>query len=39
LHTRLRMQRAPGIPRALFSGRRIHAKLGRTVPRDREVIC
>src|SRR6202165_423268 len=35
LHTRLRVQRAPGIPHAL-SGRRIHASLGRLAPREVE---
>jgi adenine-specific DNA-methyltransferase len=37
LHTRLRVQRAPGIPHALcFPGRRIHAQLGRIASRGRE---
>jgi hypothetical protein len=37
LHTRPRVQRAPGIPCALlFSGRKIQAQLGRIAPRDRE---
>ena len=31
------MQRAPGIPHALFWGREINAQLGRIAPRDREV--
>src|ERR1700730_7622125 len=34
LHTRLRVQRAPGIPHALL-GRRMPAQLGRIAPRDR----
>jgi hypothetical protein len=34
-HTRPRVQRAPGIPHALyFPGRRIHAPLGRIASRD-----
>jgi hypothetical protein len=34
LQARLRVQRAPGIPHALcFSGRLLHAKLGRIAPR------
>src|ERR1700722_8403031 len=36
--TRLRVQRAPGIPRALF-GRRIPAQLGRIARREREGAC
>jgi len=35
VHTRPRVQRAPGIPHALF-GRKINARLGRIAPRDRE---
>ncbi len=36
LHTRPRVQRAPGFPRALcFQGREINASLGRVAPRDR----
>jgi hypothetical protein len=34
LHARLRVHWAPGIPHALF-GRKIHAQLGRLMPRDR----
>jgi hypothetical protein len=35
LHTRLRVQRAPGIPHALcFPGRTVHAQLGRLAPRE-----
>jgi hypothetical protein len=37
-HTRLRVHRAPGIPRALIFGRRFHAQLGRIAPRDRGVV-
>jgi hypothetical protein len=37
LRTRLRVQRAPGIPHALF-GRRIHAQLGRNVSRECEGV-
>src|ERR1700720_1930384 len=37
VHTRPRVQRAPGIPHALNGGRKVHANLGRFVPRDREV--
>jgi hypothetical protein len=37
VHTRLRVQRAPGVPHALcFIGRKIHAQLGRIAPRGRE---
>src|SRR6202171_3524293 len=36
VHTRPRVQRAPGIPHAL-KGRKIKAQLGRIAPRDREV--
>src|SRR5882724_4276614 len=32
MHTRLRVQRAPGVPHALF-GREINAQLGRIAPR------
>jgi len=35
-HTRLRVQRAPGIPHALYWGRKINAQLGRITPRGRE---
>ena len=36
LHARLRVHRAPGIPCApIFSGRKIHAQLGRIASRDR----
>jgi hypothetical protein len=39
LHARLRVQRAPGIPHALcFSGRKIHAKLGRIASRECGVV-
>ena len=35
-HARLRVHWAPGIPHALcFSGRRLHAQLGRSAPRER----
>ena len=37
LRTRLRVQRAPGIPHALV-GRKIHAQLGRIAPRAREGV-
>jgi len=33
MRTRLRVQRAPGIPHALF-GRIVHAQLGRIKPRE-----
>jgi hypothetical protein len=36
VHTRLRVQRAPGVPHAL-QGRKIYAQLGRIARRDREV--
>ncbi len=36
-HTRLRVQRAPGVPHALF-GRKIHQRLGRIAPRGRSRI-
>jgi hypothetical protein len=36
LHTRLRARSAPGIPCALFMGRKFLAGLGRITPRDRE---
>jgi hypothetical protein len=37
VHTRPRVQRAPGIPHALcFPGREIHQRLGRNAPRGRE---
>ncbi len=38
VHTRPRVQRAPGIPHALKGGREIHAELGRIVSRGREVV-
>ena len=39
LHTRPRVQRAPGIPCSLFSRRdKVHANLGRSAPREREHI-
>jgi len=39
LHTRPRVQRAPGIPCALFiPGRMIFEHLGRIAPRDRGVV-
>src|SRR5258706_1249545 len=38
VHTRPRVQRAPGIPHALF-GRKIFAELGRIVSRGREAVC
>ena len=38
VHTRPRVQRAPGIPHALF-GREINAQLGRIAPRDREAVA
>src|SRR5229473_5615367 len=34
-HTRPRVRRAPGVPHALF-GRKIHQRLGRIAPRERE---
>src|SRR5260221_14255121 len=38
LHTRLRVHRAPGIPCALYCrrGETVFAKLGHSVPRDRD---
>src|SRR5450759_3751016 len=38
LHARLRVQRAPGVPHALFSRRRVQAQLGRFAPRDRGLM-
>src|SRR5216684_1592207 len=38
VHTRPRVQRAPGIPHALHGGREINAQLGRIAPRDRDVM-
>src|SRR5712692_12026476 len=38
-HARLWVQRAPGIPHALFGGGIVHAPLGRIAPRDREVVA
>jgi hypothetical protein len=34
LHARLRVQRAPGVPHALISGRKVLARLGRIAPRE-----
>jgi len=38
LHTRPRVQRAPGIPCSLSLREKVHANLGRIMPREREVI-
>ncbi len=38
LHTRLRVQRAPGIPHALYGGERFYVQLGRTASRDHERV-
>jgi len=37
VHTRPRVQRAPGVPHALF-GRKIHQRLGRIARRGRERV-
>ena len=39
VHTRPRVQRAPGIPHALKRGREINANLGRMARRGRERVC
>jgi hypothetical protein len=38
MHTRLWVQRAPGIPHALVFGREIHAQSGRVAPREWRVV-
>ena len=38
VHTRPRVQRASGVPHALY-GRKIHQRLGRTARRDRKRVC
>ena len=38
VHTGLRVQRAPGVPHALF-GRKLHARLGRFASRGRSCFC
>src|ERR1700704_6986897 len=38
VHARPRVQRAPGVPHALF-GRKLHQRLGRFAPRGRNCFC
>ena len=38
VHTKPRVQRAPGIPHALPGGRKTNANLGRIAPRDHKVM-